>query len=340
MIDVSVLLAAYNAEATIERALDSLCHQSLQSFEVICVDDCSTDSTLQLLRRRAESDPRIHVLQTARNSGHAVARNLALQHVQAPYVTMVDSDDWLSPDALQSALHAFQEFPLTDCVVFHLVQHFEPDGREEEVQLPEELVSGEYLTGQQACDYSLNHWQLHGLYVTRTELHQRFPYDTTCRLYSDENTTHIHYLHSRRVRACDGIYYYRQHAASQTSQFNIRRFDIMESNLSLLGCLKKEVVPNSIIQRFEVMRWENFLGCYRLYLEHSREFSEQQTAEIRQRLTTILHTFRPSRLPLRARWKPGYWLMLSPRLFDFQQRTYKRLWEQGVKSVFKCIIVL
>ena len=52
------------------------------------------------------------------------------------------------------------------------------------------------------------------------------------------------------------------------------------------------------------------------------EPAEEQQTELKARFATILHTFRPSRLPRRARWKPGYWLTVSQRLFDLQQRAY------------------
>lgn len=319
---VSILIAAFNAESTLDRCLDSLVQQTMTDFQAICVDDCSSDHTLALLRRRAAADPRILVLQTPHNSGHAVARNLALQHVEAPLVTMLDADDWFSPDALVSALKVFREHPLTDSVVFHLRYHDAATGAEHDFGLPAELASGGALSGLEACKLSLNRWQLHGLYVTRTSLHRRFPYDTSCRLYSDENTTHLHYLHSREVRSCEGVYFYYRHPAAQTAQFSVRRFDVIDANFSLLLSLKHEGLSPDIIKRYEVIRWENFLGCYRLFLRHKDTLSPEQCRDIQQRLTTILHTFRPSRLPLRARWKPGYLLTLNAPLFDLQQRLY------------------
>ena len=321
---ISILIAAYNAESTLVRCLDSLAQQTTTDFQAICVDDCSTDGTLALLQRRAAADSRFVVLQTASNSGHAVARNLALQQAVAPYVTMLDADDWLSPDALERALEVFREHPSTDCVVFRLRYHDAATGVEHDFGLPAELLSGGALDGLEACKKSLNRWQLHGLYVTRTALHRRYSYDTSCRLYSDENATHLHYLHSREVRACEGVYFYYRHPSAQTAQFSIRRFDLIDANFNLLLSLKHEGISPDIIKHYEVIRWENFLGCYRLFLRHEQELTPEQRLDIRERLTTILHTFRPSCLPLRARWKPGYLLTLNTSLFNLQQRLYVR----------------
>ena len=330
MTQVSILVAAYNAVETLPQCLDSLCRQTLRDIQILCIDDCSTDDTLSLLRHRAVMDPRIEVLQTPVNSGQAVARNLALPHVSAPLVCMVDADDWLSDDALERAVEVFKKHPLTDCCAFRLMQHFESDGREEDFGLPAQLAFGEALTGSEAFELCLDGWQLHGLYVTRTELHRQIPFDTSTRLYSDDNTSRLHYLHSREVRACAGVYYYRKHAASMTLSFNFRRFDYMEASLSLLLALKRKHVATELIRRYETHRWRIFIGCYRLYLSHIHELTAEQQTELKARFATILHTFRPSRLPRRARWKPGYWLTVSQRLFDLQQRAYLTLKPQKV----------
>ncbi|MCR4995453.1 MAG: glycosyltransferase family 2 protein [Bacteroidales bacterium] len=332
MTAVSILVAAYNAEGTLPRCLDSLLGQSLRQVQVLCVDDCSTDGTLALLRKYAARDERVEVLQTPVNSGQAVARNLALKHVRAPLVCMVDADDWLSPDALQSAVDVFTAYPLTDSVAFTLYYN-NKEGDERLHPFPDKLLSAGFLSGADAFKLSLNGWQLHGLYVTRTAINRTYPYDASCRLYSDDNTSHLHYLHSREVRCCSGIYYYRQHDGSSTRQFSPLRLDLMEANLSLLFSLRQEHVEKKVLHQFEGQRWYNFLGCYRFFLHHRRDFPASFVESLPQRFTTILHTFRPSRLPLRYRWKPGYWLLFSPRLFDWQQKAYVRWWEKGIKGM-------
>lgn len=331
MTAISVLVAAYNAASTLPQCLDSLCRQTLQEIEVFCIDDCSTDGTLALLNDYAARDPRIKVLRTPVNSGHAVARNLALQYITSPYVLMVDADDWLSPDALESALQVFNTYPHTDAVVLHLIYNNGVD--EHEHPLPEAFSQGAALTGEEAFRLSLDGWQIHGLYVIRSAIQQAYPYDSTCRLYSDENTTFLHYLHCREVRCCEGRYYYRRHESSQTLRFSLLWFDRIEADQSLLFALRKETVAEPVLRRFEVVRWYNFLGCYRLYLRRRDEIPVADRPALLRRFATALHTFRPSRLPLRCRWKPGYWLMLSTRCFDWQQKAYVCLWERALKPL-------
>lgn len=324
MTQVSVLIAAYNAASTLPRCLDSLCGQTLHDIEMLCVDDSSTDDTYHLLCSYARRDSRIHPLRTPVNSGQAMARNMALNFVHGTYVCMVDADDWLSPDCLERAVEVFNRHPATDCVPFRLTEVFE-DGTERDYGLPEALNDGGVMSGKEAFEACLDGWQLHGLYLTRASLHKEIPFDTATRLYSDDNTSRLHYLHSREVRACDGIYYYRKHAGSMTTSFNLHRFDFMEANLSLRQALLQEDIPADIMGRFEGSRWMTFIACYRLFLQHETELTEGQRLELRQRFQHILHTFKASTLPASHRWRPGYWLLPSLKLFDTQQRFYQRL---------------
>ena len=97
---VSVLIPAYNVEKYVEECLDSILNQTMQDFEIICVDDCSTDGTLRILREYEERDDRIHVYTHDVNKGQSAGRNLALSKASGMYVYMMDSDDKLVPCAL------------------------------------------------------------------------------------------------------------------------------------------------------------------------------------------------------------------------------------------------
>ena len=218
MSKVTVLVAVYNAEAWLARSLDSLLSQTLRDLQIVCIDDASTDGSLQLLQQYAARDERIEVMALSENHGQAYARNQGLQRAQGDYVCFLDADDWLSPDAIASAVDVFRQYGQTDSVLFQ-VDIMHPDGVEH-YQLPD----FEVMTGHEAFLKSLD-WQLHGVYMVRTSIHQRFPYDDSCRWFSDDNTSRIHYLHSREVRQCKGVYYYFQHPESTSHAVSVHRFD-------------------------------------------------------------------------------------------------------------------
>ncbi len=76
---VSVIIPAYNAEATIERAVATVLNQTSAPLEVIVVDDASTDGTRDVLRRMIEADPRVKLLENPVNRGPSGSRNRGLQ---------------------------------------------------------------------------------------------------------------------------------------------------------------------------------------------------------------------------------------------------------------------
>ena len=244
---VSVLVAVYNAEAFLSRCLDSLKAQTYEDIQVICVDDASTDDSCRLLQEYAAKDSRIEVMSLPENRGQAHARNEGLKHAKGDYICMLDADDWFSPDAIEKALAVFDGE--TDCVLFDVVRWYD-DRHEMLYQMP----PFDTLTGKEAFRLSLD-WQIHGLYMVRADIHQQHPYDETCRLYSDDNTTRLHYICSRQIGSCKGRYYYRQHEASATHRSSVHRFDYLRANESMRQQMQDLGVTQQLLDDYENHRW-------------------------------------------------------------------------------------
>lgn len=100
---VSIIVPVYNTEVYLRRCLDSACNQTCQDIEIICVNDGSTDYSLDILNEYASRDSRIKVI-TMKNAGLGAARNVGLRHVSGTWVTGLDSDDYLEPDACSYAI--------------------------------------------------------------------------------------------------------------------------------------------------------------------------------------------------------------------------------------------
>lgn len=100
---VSIIIPCYNSEKYLDACMDSVLAQTAQDFEAILIDDGSKDHTLEIARAWAKKDARVRVL-AQENSGVAAARNLGLAHAQGEWITFVDSDDLLPPDALETML--------------------------------------------------------------------------------------------------------------------------------------------------------------------------------------------------------------------------------------------
>lgn len=101
---VTVLIAAYNAEPFLHRAVASVLEQTLPVKEVLIVDDASTDGTVAVARRLAQGDERIRLIMLATNGGPSAARNAGLGAATGEWIAVLDADDAFLPDRLEGML--------------------------------------------------------------------------------------------------------------------------------------------------------------------------------------------------------------------------------------------
>ncbi len=102
---VTVVIPAYNAAAHLRAALDSCLRQTMADFEVIVVDDGSTDGTAAVAEEFT-TDPRVRVLSLGVNRGVSAARNTALENARGTWIATLDADDWMTDDRLEVLVHA------------------------------------------------------------------------------------------------------------------------------------------------------------------------------------------------------------------------------------------
>ena len=97
---ITVIIPVYNAGDQVRTAIDSILAQTWTNLEVLVVDDCSNDDTVEIVKSYLDKDSRVKFFQTPKNSGPYVARNIALQHATGDFVTINDADDWSHPEKL------------------------------------------------------------------------------------------------------------------------------------------------------------------------------------------------------------------------------------------------
>ena len=101
---VSVIVPAYNAADTLERALDSALAQTMPNLEIIVVDDASSDTTFEVACRVAARDPRVRVLHNEHNAGLPTSRNYAIDNARGEWLALLDADDAWAPERLTHML--------------------------------------------------------------------------------------------------------------------------------------------------------------------------------------------------------------------------------------------
>ena len=101
---VSIITPSYNSEKYISKTIESVLAQSYQNWEMIIVDDCSTDNSLEITEAYTKKDSRIKSIRLKRNSGPAQARNKAIKEASGKYIAFLDSDDIWFPDKLEKQI--------------------------------------------------------------------------------------------------------------------------------------------------------------------------------------------------------------------------------------------
>ena len=90
MCKISVIVPVYNVAPYLPKCLDSICNQTLKDIEIICVNDCSTDSSFEILKEYSQKDSRIKLIDFKENKGVSAARNAGIKTAHGEYIGFVD----------------------------------------------------------------------------------------------------------------------------------------------------------------------------------------------------------------------------------------------------------
>ncbi|WP_063331609.1 glycosyltransferase [Marinomonas sp. TW1] len=107
--EVTVYIPTFNRVEMLKRAVKSVLDQSFSSFEVIVVDDCSSDGTIEFLDAIGKIDSRVRYFQNSKNSGACVSRNKAIKEARGKFITGLDDDDEFMPHHLEVLVRSFDE---------------------------------------------------------------------------------------------------------------------------------------------------------------------------------------------------------------------------------------
>jgi teichuronic acid biosynthesis glycosyltransferase TuaG len=119
---VSIITPSYNSEKFISETIQSVQNQTHQNWEMIIVDDCSSDNTVSVIEKFIEKEDRIRLIQLDKNSGAGIARETALSNAKGAYIAFLDADDLWKPVKLEKQLQFLKEnkshftFSFYDCI--------------------------------------------------------------------------------------------------------------------------------------------------------------------------------------------------------------------------------
>lgn len=209
---VSIITTAYNVEAYIEQCLTSLVNQTYKDIEIILVNDCSTDGTMDIVKRF--EDERIKVIDHPTNRGAGWARRTGIQYATGEYVITIDGDDWVSEDFIEKLAENAKE---TDAdIVSGGITYVWDETYEETKRFFPRISEGM----QKFLDYSNKKIVFLNNKLVRRSLYDIVPYST--RRYCEDTPVILPLLYfANKVSYVDTQgYYYRQHNQSLCRRVN------------------------------------------------------------------------------------------------------------------------
>lgn len=272
MTTISIVLPTYNGEEYLEATLDSISRQTMVDFEVICIDDSSSDSSLSILAKFSAKDYRFKVF-TKERGGSAVKSIIhALPLCMGDYFFYCSQDDLLSDDLLEKMYDRSVQ-TRADAVIPDMIFYHRAGPNQEGIFPPDNNYDLE-LTGEEAFTLSLN-WSVHGFSLRKMKLVRELGYDN---LYanSDEYTTRLYYLTSKKIVFSKGTFYYRQdNPNSLTNSFSPLLFDYLLTDVRLLKLMSSRNIAKDHVNRYLDSRIESFKDYRNMFRHYSGELSSR-----------------------------------------------------------------
>lgn len=265
---ISIVIPTYNAAKFIGFAIESIIRQTYADWELIVVDDCSSDDTVAVVEHYRKEDERIKLIRRKTNSGGArKPRYDGILAAKGDFITHIDSDDFIEEKFFEKVLTRKEETGVD--LVLSKLQYCGTNGEPDPRQIPAKTFDFDrILTGEEACKLTIGTWQLNmaGLLIDAAR-YQSFIseiYDDDCNsCFNDELDYRKLLLSVSSVAVCDAAYYYRQHAMSVVHLSVSQYIDRLNEIIPLYELISENIKDDAIIRKLNA----DYLQC--LYIAES-----------------------------------------------------------------------
>ena len=223
---ISIVIPVFNGAPYLEQTIQSLLEQTFTNFEIVCVNDSSTDNSLDILNRLSKLDSRIKVYTKTNGGTAAKAINYGLQYSSGDYFMYSSQDDLYSVNLLEDGYSKAQSLN-ADAVIPNLIYYYnDKDLGQDSV---ENTANDIEYSGREAFLLSLD-WRIHGFVLWSMKTVRKVGF-SEFGLNSDEYTTRMLFFHSNKVVFGNGSFYYRQNNPNAiTKRWNIGLLDYVATN--------------------------------------------------------------------------------------------------------------
>jgi len=219
---VSVIIPVYNREKYLKQCLDSVINQTLQNIEIICINDGSTDKSLEILNEYRKKDGRIKIIDQ-KNQGAGLARNNGLKIAKGEYIGFVDSDDWIDLNFYETLFTEAKKYG-ADLARTLYVYEFQKHSKEDNINktILEKKSKGELLN---VNEHSVVIWNA----IYKRELLQKnnIYFDKLQGVVDVPFTARATYYSKKTIPVTGTYYHYRKEVGNRLTIFNRKRIEQM-----------------------------------------------------------------------------------------------------------------
>jgi glycosyltransferase involved in cell wall biosynthesis len=238
-IKISIIVPVYNTSRYLRQCLDSIICQTFKSIEIICINDASSDNSLEILEEYSKKDNRIKVINLQQNRGLGAVRNIGLSVAQGEYIGFVDSDDWIETNMYEKLVEASLDRGNVDLVTSSKIYQNNKDNRKiiDHISLQLSYSSKEEINRYVCKNLSAALW----MNIIKRELFFNnalfFAEDL---MHEDVPIAHALYCSASSIAIVDmPFYHYRVNMQSLTNAAKDNRFDLLTTCVMYLENMKR-----------------------------------------------------------------------------------------------------
>lgn len=288
---VSVVMPAYNVEKYISKAIDSVIYQTYRDWELIIVDDCSTDNTVAIVESYVEKYHNIRLIKRGINSGNPrIPRFDGVLASNGEFICAMDSDDVIASDYLQKCIVKQKQSNLN--IVSTRLVFCDSDLQERNFAVPNlKFDYSKVLSGYDSVKLTINGWNISvsGLLIKRDVFikfieQQNLQIHNSCS-FIDEMDYRQMLFNEDKIAFCDASYYYRQQQGSVVHDVSMKYFGVLDKEKALFEFVEQSYKSDGEIFNKACNSYlSQLLICQRLFLERKKNYTKEEQKEIKGKI--------------------------------------------------------
>ena len=263
-------MPVYNGSQYLQRSIGSVIAQSYTRWELVVLDDGSTDDSLNVLEQLAATDKRIKIMTKTNDGKGNTAKNISIMSTEAKgdYIFYMSQDDWLSADLLQNAVARAEETGAEVVIPDMLLANGDGTTEQAKGSFPPNTDYTTLLRGTEAFALCID-FSIHGFAL----IHRRLMFASDCDTNyfdSDEYNTRVQYLHANQTAFCHGtFFYYQGNAEAMTKKFSPKQFQRLNTIVMLGTKGEQEMLSKEIMEKLKCWQMQVYLDVLMLLFNNA-----------------------------------------------------------------------